>query len=143
MTWTENDLMDVKFARMAYTPAATPLTSFLRYSGAGVIGTAIHFLVLFAALDYVGPVAASTMGAFVGCIINYSLSRQFVFASTTSCAHSLPRFVSVALLGIAVNAVIIKAFVGVLPIALNQAIASGTVLLLGYALNKKWTFNER
>ena len=34
--------------------------SFFRYAGAGLIGTAMHFLVLFAALDYGGAVVAET-----------------------------------------------------------------------------------
>lgn len=112
------------------------------YGGAGAIGTATHFAVLFATLGLVGPVAASTMGAVVGCLINYTLSRQFIFVSGVKCARSLPRFISVALLGITINATIIRTLVDVLPIAVNQAIASGTVLLLGFSLNKRWTFNE-
>ena len=113
------------------------------YGGAGAVGTAAHFMVLFATLRLLGPVAASTLGAIVGCIINFFLARQYVFASTTSCARSLPRFASVAIFGIAINAMIINAFVGILPIALSQVVASGTVLLLGYTLNKRWTFDER
>ncbi len=112
------------------------------YGGAGAVGTAAHFAVLFAALGLVGPVIASTMGAIVGCVINFFLARQYVFASTASCTHSFPRFVSVATFGVALNAVIINAFVDVLPIVLNQAVASGAVLLLGFVFNKRWTFNE-
>lgn len=117
--------------------------SLLLYSGAGAVGTAAHFVVLFATLRLLGPVAASTLGAIVGCMINYFLARQFVFASTESCKRSFPRFVTVAFIGIAVNAAVINAFVGVLPIADNQAVASVLVLLLGYSLNRTWTFNEQ
>ncbi len=112
------------------------------YGGTGALGTIAHFVVLFTVLRSVGPVVASTMGAIVGCIVNFFLARKYVFASTTSCAYSFPRFVIVAAFGIALNAMIVNAFVGVLPIALNQAVASATVLLLGFALNKSWTFNE-
>lgn len=113
------------------------------YGGAGAIGTAAHFAVLFAALNTVGPVAASTIGAVIGCIINYILAQRFVFASTMSCARSFPRFVTVAVFGIALNAAIIATFIGIVPIAINQVIASGTVLFAGFALNKRWTFHER
>jgi len=114
----------------------------LLYAGVGAIGTAVHFIVLFATLIFVGPVLASTLGAIAGCIVNYYLSRQYVFTSSSSFKTSFPRFVTVALFGITVNAAIISAFVDVLPIAINQAIASGIVLLLGYSLNKIWTFDE-
>jgi len=117
--------------------------SLLLYAGVGIIGTAVHFAVLFITLNLLGPVAASTLGAIVGGIVNYYLARQFVFASSEAFRRSFPRFVTVAFFGIVVNAIVIKTFVGVLPIAINQAIASGTVLLLGYTLNKLWTFNER
>ena len=113
------------------------------YGGAGAVGTAFHFGVLFATLSLMGPVLASTLGAVVGCIVNYVLAKQFVFASTESYRQSFPRFVTVAVVGIAVNAAVIKAFVGVLPIVINQTIASGIVLLLGYSLNRCWTFNDR
>ena len=136
-------MTEVSYRNEAYAPVLMTLKRFVMYGGAGAIGTAAHFMVLFATLRLLGPVAASTLGAIVGCIINYFLARQYVFASTTSCARSLPRFASVAIVGIAINAMIINAFVGVLPIALSQVVASGTVLLLGYTLNKRWTFDER
>jgi putative flippase GtrA len=116
--------------------------SMLMYGGAGAIGTAAHFAVLFTTLQFMGPVPASTLGAIVGCVINYFLARRFVFASTASCGRSCPRFVMVAVIGIAFNAVVIDALVDVLPIALNQAVASGLVLLLGYFLNRTWTFDD-
>ena len=116
---------------------------FSLYGGAGFVGTAFHFAVLFATLGFIGPVLASTLGAIVGCIVNYFLAKQFVFASTEPYRRSFPRFVTVAIIGIAVNAAVIKAFVGVLPIVINQTIASGIVLLLGYSLNRCWTFNDR
>jgi putative flippase GtrA len=100
-------------------------------------------MILFAALQWMAPVLASTLGAIAGCIINYFLARQFVFASTGSCRRSFPRFVTVALIGIALNAIVINTFVDILPIALNQAVASGLVLLLGYSLNRIWTFNDQ
>ena len=136
-------MTEVSYRNEAYAPVLMTLKRFVMYGGAGAVGTAAHFMVLFATLHLLGPVAASTLGAIVGCVINYFLARQYVFASTTSCARSLPRFASVAIVGIAINAMIINAFVGVLPIALSQVVASGTVLLLGYTLNKRWTFDER
>jgi putative flippase GtrA len=44
---------------------------------------------------------------------------------------------------VAVNALVVRMLLDTLPIALNQAVASMTVLFVGYALNKRWTFNDR
>jgi len=114
----------------------------LTYSAAGAIGTVVHFAVLFATIRFAEPILASTLGAIAGCLVNYFLARHYVFSSSAPCSHSLPRFVAVATFGIALNAVVIMTFVEVLPIAINQAVASGTVLLMGYTLNKAWTFND-
>ena len=113
------------------------------YGGAGAIGTAVHFAVLFAALPLAGPVIASTAGAILGCLVNFALSRDLVFASRAPYRRSLPRFVCVATLGVVVNALLMAALAGVLAVVLSQAIASITVLLLGYTLNSRWTFDER
>lgn len=123
--------------------ALTDLKPLLIYGAAGAVGTAVHFTVLFTTLNLAGPVLASTLGAIAGCIVNYFLARNFVFGCSVPCNRAFPRFITVAAFGIAVNAAVIKTFVGVLPIAINQVVASGVVLLLGYALNKTWTFNDR
>ncbi len=117
--------------------------SLLLYGGAGAVGTAVHFAVLFATLNFVGPVPASTLGAIAGCIVNYFLARHVVFSLSKPRNGAFARFVTVAVFGIAVNAVVITTLLGVLPIVLNQAVASAMVLLLGYSLNKWWTFNDR
>lgn len=135
--------MEMLFSRVVRTPAATRLMKFLRYSGVGLIGTAAHFGVLVAALSYVGPVVASTLGAIVGGIVNYSLARELVFFSTASFDRSLPRFATVALLGLGMNAVIINVLVGPSHVLVGQVIASGAVLSFGYVANKRWTFNDR
>ena len=122
--------------------ALTDLRPLLTYVAAGAVGTAVHFTVLFMTLNSTGPVPASTLGAIAGCIVNYFLARNFVFGSSVPCNRSFPRFITVATFGIVVNATVIKTFVGVLPIAVNQVVASGVVLLLGYSLNKMWTFND-
>lgn len=133
--------MEMKVARIASTPVAMPVTGLLRYSGAGLIGTAIHFTILFASLNYVGPVLASSLGAIAGCVVNYSLARDFVFCSSTSFTNSFPPFATVALLGIGVNALIINMLADLFHILLCQVVASGAVLSFGFVANKRWTFN--
>ena len=112
------------------------------YAGAGSIGTAAHFVVLLATHRNVGPVAASTIGAVVGCVINYLLAREIVFRSNAPYEGSFPRFAAVAIAGIAVNALVISMLVQFIPVTVSQMIATSAVLLLGYTANKNWTFNE-
>ncbi len=123
-------------------PNALAYRNLAMYIGAGSIGTVAHFLILFGTSASFGPVVASSIGAIIGCIINYCLAREIVFHSTTSRNRSLPRFAVVASTGVLVNALVIGMLAPLLPIALSQVMASGTVLLFGYAANKNWTFND-
>ena len=113
------------------------------YASVGAIGTAVHFAVLFAMLPIAGAVLASTLGAVFGLIVNYQLARHLVFTRSRPRRGDFARFVTVAICGLAVNAAIISLLLGVLPIVLNQVVASAAVLLLGFTLNKHWTFNAQ
>ena len=85
--------------------------SLFLYGLAGVTGTSVHFAVLFAAVGFTAPVVASTLGAVAGCIVNYFLVRRFVFMSAAPGHFAFPRFVTVAAIGLTVNAAIIQTFV--------------------------------
>ncbi len=72
------------------------LPQFFLYGGAGAIGTAAHFAILAALVQFAdaGAVAASTVGAIVGAIVNYTLNYRFTFASRRDAsrgAAALPR----------------------------------------------------
>jgi len=121
----------------------TPAPAFARYTLAGTIGTAFHFAILAALVQLasVNAVAASTAGAIAGALVNYALNYWFTFGSRRMHRVALPRFVTVALAGLALNA-------AVLALALHfgvhylvgQAAASGAVLATGYLANRAWTF---
>ncbi len=117
---------------------------FIRYGGAGAIGTAAHFAVLatIVQLAGAGPVGASTVGAIVGAIINYALNYRFTFASRRSHHVALPRFLAIATMGIVLNAAVLSAALAfVRPHYLvAQVAATGAVLVAGFFANRKWTF---
>jgi putative flippase GtrA len=124
--------------------AAPMVPQFLRYAGAGVIGTAAHYAVLVALVQgaNAGVVVASTAGALVGAGINYVLNHRYTFASRASHARALPRFAAVAAAGIALNALVLA---GVLTLVgphylMAQVVATLTVLVAGYLANRLWTF---
>jgi len=123
---------------------AAMLPQFVRYAGAGVIGTAAHYAVLVALVQGwdTGVVAASTAGALVGAGINYALNHRFTFASAESHRRALPRFVAVAAGGIALNALVVA---GMLVLVgphylVAQVVATLAVLVAGYLVNRAWTF---
>ena len=124
--------------------ASPLLAQFIRYGGAGAIGTAAHFVTLAALVQLagVGPVVASTIGAVVGAVINYALNYRFTFASRRAHHIALPRFGAISAAGIVLNAVVLSAvleFVRPHYIA-AQFVATGTVLIVGFLANRKWTF---
>ncbi len=125
-------------------PPSPPAAQFVRYAGAGAIGTGLHYAVLIALVQLAraDPVAASTAGAVCGALLNYALNHRFTFASGKSHATALPRFALVAVAGIALNALVMA---GVLALAgphylVAQVIATGVVLAAGFLANRAWTF---
>jgi putative flippase GtrA len=117
---------------------------FVRYAGAGAIGTAVHFAVLIALVQFaaIDAVVASTAGALAGALVNYVLNYRFTFASRRAHRLALPRFGVVSVAGIALNAAVI---VVVLPYVqpyyvIAQMSATAVVLCAGFLVNRTWTF---
>jgi putative flippase GtrA len=117
---------------------------FVRYAGAGAIGTGAHYAVLIALVQLAGTgaVAASTVGAVAGALVNYGLNHRYTFASRRAHAQALPRFAAVALAGIALNALVLAATLAAFdpPYLVAQVVATAAVLLAGYVANRAWTF---
>lgn len=118
------------------------LITFMRYAGIGVIGTLVHFLILVWLLDFTTPVIASTVGAIAGGITNFQLVRAYVFAIRPDRPFAFPKFATVAIGGIALNAAIMAALSPLFPVLVSQAVATGTVLVAGFSLNRVWSFGE-
>jgi putative flippase GtrA len=131
------------------TPHPAPLRrstapQFLRYAGAGIAGTALHYavLVVLVQLAGLGAVVASTLGAIAGALVNYRLNHQFTFASDKAHGHALPRFAFVAVVGIALNAMVLAAMLAFVTshYLVAQVAATGAVLFGGFLANRAWTF---
>ena len=142
--WQRTGKVAHSMSAAANLPTATMLAQFVRYTGAGAIGTAAHYAVLVALVQglQVDAVAASTVGAVVGAGINYALNHRFTFASDASHRRALPRFAAVAAAGIVLNALVMA---GVLALAgphylVAQLIATAAVLAAGFLANRAWTF---
>ena len=124
--------------------ASPPFAQFLRYGGAGAIGTAAHFATLAALVQFAGTgaVAASTVGAVVGAVINYALNYRFTFASRRAHHVALPRFGAISVAGIVLNAAVLSVVLEFVQphYLVAQVVATGTVLIVGFLANRKWTF---
>lgn len=119
-------------------------SKFLRYAAGGGIATALHYAVLLVAVELAGvaPPWGSALGSGCGAGLAYLWNHRFTFASAARHRDALPRFISVALLGAALNAAVVA--LGSLALGWHylvaQLLATLLVLLAGYALNRFWTF---
>jgi len=120
-------------------------SQFVRFGAVGLIGTACHYTVLISLVQglHSRPVAASTLGAIVGALVNYILNRRLTFASDRPHREALPRFMAVAIVGFGLNAAIMALLIyWSLHYILAQVIATSAVLLLTFGANRWWTFRR-
>lgn len=125
---------------------ARVLRLFLRFASAGAVGTAAHYALLVATVSIFAmpPLWGSVAGSFLGATINYALNYSWTFASKAPHRHTLPRFIVVAALGLAINAGSMYLLVNVAAIQyfVAQLATTAVVLLLGFALNAGWAFGR-
>lgn len=123
------------------------LKQFLRFAGAGAIGTAVQYVVLIVLvqLEWLEAVAASFLGFVCGALVNYFLSHRYVFSSSLPHREAIFKFFIVAVVGLGINTMIMAAGVHWLNLhyLLVQIIATGLVLAWNFAGNKSWTFREK
>ena len=62
------------------------LKQFIKFSGVGVVGTAVQYATLFILVQLAGvyPVLASTAGFVLGAFVNYYLNYIYTFRSSKS-----------------------------------------------------------
>jgi putative flippase GtrA len=120
---------------------------FVRYIGAGGVGTIFHYatLALLVELAHVSPTAGTIVGALVGACVNYFLNYHLTFASKDSHRRTLPRFFAVAAFAALLNGLGMWLAVQRLHIyyLAAQVACTGAVLVVGFVLNKIWTFGPR
>jgi len=119
------------------------MSPFFRYSLVGAGATLLHYVVLTALVEWGHwpPGWAAVSGAACGAVFAYLGNRRHTFGTGTDHTQALPRFLAVAVMTAALSGglVALGAQLGV-HYLIAQAVASGTALLLGYRLNKRWSF---
>lgn len=122
-------------------PVLTP--ALLRYAGVGAFATAAHWATLVAAVEagLLPAWAATGVGALVGAQVAFFGNRRFTFGHAGALLPAWTRFMLTALLGGVVGMALVAAGVHAgLHYLLAQALATSAVLLLTFAINRRWTF---
>ncbi|MHB1676625.1 MAG: GtrA family protein [Sulfuriferula sp.] len=121
------------------------LFRFATYAMVGAVGTLAQYVILVVSVSmhWMTPVIASVIGAVVGALINYLLNARITFRSN---AHSsaLPKFAMTALLGAAMNGLLMKTLIDFFGMNYLVAQIISTVIVLGitYGINLVWTFRR-
>jgi putative flippase GtrA len=117
---------------------------FLRFTGAGAIGTVAHYLTLYTLVDFLGAnaVAASSAGYLVGAVTNYLLNYYFTFRSDKPHSATAVKFFAVAIVGFFLNAGVMWLFTEMVRLhyLIAQLLATALILLWNFAANDRWTF---
>lgn len=125
---------------------AAVLRRFIRFAAVGAVGTVAHYSLLLALVEGVGvpPLAGSVAGFLLGAVVNYLISRRFVFESGRAHVEALPRFMAVAGVGLLWNAALMAVLVDMLALhyLLAQMLTTALLLLWHYAGNAVWTFRR-
>jgi len=118
---------------------------FVRFAGAGCVSAIGHYgllILLVQAFDS-DAVVASALGALLGGLINYSLNYRYTFRSQRPHAQSSVRFALIAVLGLALNTVLMWIGVDLLHwhYLLAQVLTTLLVMVWSFSGNRWWTFH--
>ena len=120
------------------------LRRFFRYGLSGGTAAAVHFgvLTVLVELAELRPVFASAVGFMCGLVVSYTLQRRWVFVTDLAHRSTLPRFLVVIGMGLALNSAVLWLGTEYLDhhYALVQLAAFVVVPFNNYLLNSLWTF---
>lgn len=117
--------------------------SLIRYTAVGGVATAVHFAVLALCVEAWHWPAwwGSGVGAVVGAQVAFWGNRRLTFDHQGSWRHAWWRFMLTALGGAVLGMVIVAALTAVqCHYLIAQAVATTLVLVLGYVVNRMWSF---
>lgn len=119
---------------------------FVRFAIVGAGGTTGHYaiLLILVELEIAAPMPASAIGFAIGAVVNYFLNHKYTFRSSVPHWNGLPKFLTIAAVGLALNTAVMALTRLNPPIhyVIVQIIATCVVLLWAFTANRAWTFNE-
>jgi len=123
--------------------SAKPAPPWLRYAAVGGVATAAHYALLWSLVEqahWPAPLAAGA-GAVLGAQVAFVGNRWFTFGHEGDWRAAWWRFQLTALLGGVTSMAVVAAGIRLgLHYLLAQAVATGVVLVMTYAINKRWAF---
>lgn len=123
------------------------IAQFVRFTGFGFIGTAVHYLILILLVNAgeVDPIFSSSYGFVGGAFTNYILNYRYTFNSGISHLVGLPKFLIVACTGLVLNSLIMNLAISSLGLhyLFAQVISTGIVLIWNFIGNRTWTFRDK
>tara|TARA_R110001583_G_scaffold195094_1_gene369054 strand:- start:31176 stop:31580 length:405 start_codon:yes stop_codon:yes gene_type:complete len=126
--------------------ARAELFRFARFAAVGLVGTIAHYALLLVLVETGGapPLAGSVAGFLLGAVVNYAINHRFVFRSGRAHAEALPRFMTVAGVGLCWNALLMYLLAELMGLhyLLAQILTTGLLLVWHYVGNAVWTFRR-
>lgn len=119
-------------------------SQFARYAVAGGAGAIVHWgsLWAFVGLAGIDPRVATAIGYSLAVVTNYTIQHSYTFRSDLSHRKAFSRFLVVTTVGLAANIgamQVLTIWLGLWYIA-AQIFVTGTLYLINYAVNKRYTF---
>lgn len=120
---------------------------FSRFFGVGVVATLVDWVIFYLLAGYLGIfyLLSLALSYFASTVLNYFMNRRFTFGSTYKKVHlQLGSFLSVAIIGLALNELIVYGLVQYLfagsMVMASRVFATLVVFIWNFALNKRITF---
>lgn len=114
---------------------------------AGLASAVAHFGCLIALVEGGGvdPVPASAAAFVAGGLVNYAINYRLTFRADAAHRVALPRFFTVAALGLALNTALMWLLVKPLGVqyVVAQIVTTVATFFFHFALHKVWTFRRR
>lgn len=114
---------------------------FVRYAMTGGVATGVQYAVVLALVEaiHLKPPPAAAVGAACGALVAYAGNRRFVFSPSAPHFRALPRFLSVAALGVVLSGAVVWMGTALAWHYLAaQAVATAIVFPVAYCINRSW-----
>jgi putative flippase GtrA len=124
---------------------STLASRFAAFTSAGAVGTIVHYAMLIALVEvgHMHSALAAAAGAGFGALVNYALNYRYTFRSKARHLDTFPKFALTALGAMLLSWLIVRAFVQWdAPYLVGQVLATGVVLLAGFASSQFWVFRR-
>jgi putative flippase GtrA len=128
------------------SPLRESLNRFFAFSLVGAFATGLHYVLLVVLVELlrIAPIVASASAFCLSAACNYLCNYHFTFRSGKKHVNAATKFAVVALVGLALNTLVIAAVLKRFGAHYlwAQVWATGTVLIWTFSANSFWTFRE-